>query len=279
MPADHPLHIDLKAIFRSRGGAAARCPAWCVAILEKLIHQSELNAILDHAWPHEGAEFSRAVLSHLDIRMETEGLDNIPSGKRLIFAGNHPLGGLDGISIIAVLGSRFGDDNFRFLVNDMLMNVEPLRSVFLPINKYGSQGREAARLINECYASQRQMAIFPAGLVSRKSPDGITDLQWQKAFVVKAAEYGRLIVPMYFDGLNRPLFYNLARWRKRIGIKINLEQAMLPAELCAARGKRFRLIFGKPIDPAQLAAKCASPLEQAAEVKKSVYALRPERHL
>lgn len=276
MPSDHPMHIDLKAIFRSRGGAAAKVPSWCVGMLEKIIHQSELNAILDHAWPRQGAPFCESVLEYLDIGMQTCGLENIPSGQRLIFAGNHPLGGLDGISIISVLGRMYGDDNFRFLVNDMLMNVEPLRSVFLPINKYGSQGREAARLINECYASDKQMAIFPAGLVSRKGHGGIADLTWQKAFVAKAAEYGRLIVPMYFDGLNRPSFYNLAQWRKRLGIKVNLEQAMLPAEVCAARGKRFRLIFGKPINPENLATSGRSLLSQAAEVKKKVYELRSE---
>lgn len=69
------------------------------------------------------------------------GLENIPAEGRFIFASNHPLGGLDGMGLIKILGGIYGDERLKFLVNDMLMNIEPLRPVFLPVNKYGSQGQ------------------------------------------------------------------------------------------------------------------------------------------
>ena len=142
------------------------------------------------------------------------------------------------------------------LVNDMLMNVEPLRPVFLPINKYGSQGRDAAKAINEAYQSDKQIVMFPAGLVSRLHDNGeIKDLKWQKSFVAKAIESHRQIIPMHFEGLNRRRFYRLARLRRKLKIGVNIEQAFLPAELCNSRGKSFRVIFGKPVDPAALQAE------------------------
>lgn len=98
-----------------------------------------------------------------------------------MFASNHPLGALDGIALISLIGGHYGDSNVRFLVNDLLMNLEPLRNVFLPINKFGAQGRDNARSISAAMASDMQMVQFPAGLVSRLHPGGkIADLEWKK---------------------------------------------------------------------------------------------------
>lgn len=273
------LEIDLNRIIRSRiGGWKGRLiPGFLISALERLVHQKELNATLDATYPAEGTAFAEAVYEYFDLTLDVRGMENIPDSGRFIFASNHPLGGLDGIGLIKALGSRYGDDGIRFLVNDMLMNVKPLRPVFLPINKYGSQGRKAAKAIADAYASDMQMLIFPAGLVSRLHPDGeIRDLAWQKSFIQKAVEYERDIIPVRFEGLNRNRFYRTAWWRKRLGVKINIEQAMLPAELCAARGNSYRVIFGRPVSWGQLAdriAAGATPGALAAEIRTTVHTL------
>ena len=273
------LEIDLNRIIRSRiGGWKGRLiPGFLISALERLVHQKELNATLDATYPAEGTAFAEAVYKYFDLTLDVRGMENIPDSGRFIFASNHPLGGLDGIGLIKALGSRYGDDGIRFPVNDMLMNVEPLRPVFLPINKYGSQGRKAAKAIADAYASDMQMLIFPAGLVSRLHPDGeIRDLAWQKSFIQKAVEYERDIIPVRFEGLDRNRFYRTAWWRKRLGVKINIEQAMLPAELCAARGNSYRVIFGRPVSWGQLAdriAAGATPGALAAEIRTTVHTL------
>ena len=247
-------------------------PGFMITALEKLIRQKELNDMLSVAFPLRGSEFSRKILQHLDITVEVEGMENLDSGSRLMFASNHPLGGLDGIALIAVLGERYGDRNVRFLVNDMLMNVEPLSDVFLPINKYGSQGRGAATAINEAMASDMHILQFPAGLVSRLHPGGvIADLDWQKSFVAKAIEYKRDVVPVRFEGQNSMTFYRTAKWRKKLGLKVNIEQVLLPGELCKSRGKQFRIVFGKPISWEKLKAREESPVKLAAALRKIVY--------
>jgi len=246
-------------------------------MLERMIHQEELNATLEATAPAEGTAFAEALYQYLGLHLEVRGLENIPDSGRFIFASNHPLGGLDGIGLIKVLGGKYGDNGVRFLVNDMLMNVEPLRPVFLPINKYGSQGRAAAAAIQMAYASDIQMVVFPAGLVSRLQPDGnIEDLVWQKSFIQKAIEHKRDIIPVHFEGLNRQRFYKTAYWRKRLGLKVNIEQAMLPAELCAARGNSYRVTFGEPIAWRNLTdriAAGATPLSLAADIRHTVHSL------
>lgn len=276
------LQLNIEKILKSRIPASKQrfIPRFLYKALANLIHQNELNEMLRVGYPSMGSEFSKKILKYLDITVEVEGKDNLPPlGRCVTFASNHPLGGLDGIALIAVLGAYYGDDNIRFMVNDLLMNVEPLSNVFLPINKYGSQARAAAEAINTEYASERQLVVFPAGLVSRLHPGGeVHDLKWQKAFVQKAIEYNRDIVPIRFVALNRNRFYRLAKWRKKLGINVNLEQATLPAELCASRGKKFRIIIGEPLSIAQLKGSGKSFPQIAEDIRNSVYALHgPEK--
>ncbi len=272
MSASGPLQIDLQKIVTER--VPGRVPRCLVSLMEKLIRQRELNGILARTYPARGVEFASAALRDLDISVETRGLENIPEQGRFIFASNHPLGGLDGIALISVLGSRYGDDGIRFPVNDLLMNVEPLRGIFIPINKFGAQGRQAVRGLQEAFASGAQLLYFPAGLVSRLGRgERIADLQWHKAFVTKAIEHDRDIIPVYFSGRNSMLFYRLAKWRRRLGIRFNFEQILLPSELVKSRGSRYTITFGTPVRCSDMRASGKSPLLLAEQIKQSAYAL------
>ena len=274
--AEELLVIDIKSILEKRIPKKKRrwIPSFLIRYVEKLIRQDELNEILRATYPGRGSVFSRKVLQHLDISLEIKGIENLREGERYMFASNHPLGGLDGMALITVLGEKYGDENVRFLVNDMLMNVEPLKEIFLPVNKFGKQGRENAKIINEKMESGAQIFQFPAGLCSRLQDNGeIKDQEWQKSFVAKAIEYKRDIVPVYFEGRNTNKFYKTARWRKKLGIKFNIEQILLPSELCKARGSRYRIVFGKPISWEELKVSGKSNKELAEELKEKAYAL------
>lgn len=137
----------------------------------------------------------------------------------------------------------------KIVVNDLLMNLIPLKSKGLPINKYGRQSTEYARLMNEHYQKGNAIIYFPAGLCSRKIDGEIKDLKWQKNFVQKAIEYKRDIVPVFVEGLNSQLFYNIEVFRKRFNIKLNLGMMLLPRELFrkSKRKESLKMIFGKPI--------------------------------
>ena len=275
--AENILQLNIKEILKTRIPKKKRrwIPPFLTTAVERLIRQKELNDILKATLPSEGSEFSRRVLEYLGITLEVEGLENLEPSHRYMFASNHPLGGLDGMALITVLGKKYGDDNIRFLVNDMLMNVLPLRNIFLPINKFGRQGKDYAMIINEKMESDCQIFQFPAGLCSRLHDNGqISDLEWQKSFIVKAIEYKRDIVPVYFEGRNSMKFYKTARWRKKLGIKFNIEQILLPSELCKSQGSNFKIIFGRPIPWEKLKESGKSPKELAAEIRNTVYNLK-----
>lgn len=270
------LQLNLTEIIRNRAGKKGKwIPRWLLRGLERIIRQDELNELLRVGYPAVGSEFSRKILDHLEITVETTGSLDSLKGESFIFASNHPLGGLDGIALVAILGRTYGDDNIRVMVNDLLMNVSPLAGVFLPINKYGSAGaRESSRLLAESLQKGRHIVMFPAGLVSRLHKGGeIRDLQWKKTFVSKALEHGRKIVPVHFEALNSMKFYRVAKWRRKSGLKLNIEQALLPSELCKSRGKHFIIRFGEPIDPAILKKEGLDQARIVERIYKEVYSL------
>jgi len=245
-------------------------PKFIVSYLKKIVHQDELNVFLDKWGYLKDVELIEAGLRYFDIKFKVFGIENIPGTGRHIFVSNHPLGGLDGLVFINALSKKFSD--IKFPVNDLLTNIENLSGIFLPVNKLGPQGKDAARRIEEAYSSGGQILYFPAGLCSRKRRGAIKDLQWHKSFIAKAVQHKRDIVPAYFSGRNSDFFYTLSNFRKFIGIKANIEMLYLADEMFKQKDKEIRLVFGKKISW-ETFDKTRSAPEWAEWVKSKSYAL------
>ena len=95
---------------------------------------------------------------------------------------------------------RHYEGNFRYLVNDLLMNLPGLAPLCIPINKTGNQSRAFPAMVEAGFKGQQHMMMFPAGLCSRKTKGEIRDLQWTKTFVVKSVETQRDVVPYILAG-------------------------------------------------------------------------------
>ena len=268
-----PMRIDVDKVLRTRLPRHYRyIPRFAVRWLERTICQDQLNAILLKMAGKDSVDAASAALTEMGITIDEKGLEQLPEG-RYMFVSNHPLGGLDGLALISLIGNRY-ERHIKFLVNDLLMAVEPLRGVFLPVNKYGSQSRATATQIEEALKSDDQFITFPAGLCSRMQPDGtIADLPWQKAAVNHAVNYQRDIVPIYFDACNSKFFYRFAKWRKKLGIKFNIELIFLPKEMIKQCGSTLHVIIGEPIPWTSLDAR--APKKEAARLRDIVYSMAP----
>jgi len=266
------LKIDVEQILYSKNPALRKViPGFIVRYLKRIVHQDELNEFLKSAAHLKDAEFIKAGLEFFDISYRVSCKENIPDSGRYIFVSNHPLGGLDGLVFINELSKYFKD--LKFPVNDILMNIRSLSGIFLPVNKHGTQDREAVRKIEEAYASECQILYYPAGLCSRKKKGVIRDLQWHKSFISKSVQYKRDIVPAYFSGRNSEFFYNLSNIRNFLGIKANIEMLYLADELFKQKGKAIDLVFGKSI-PWQTFDKTKTAPEWAEWVKGKSYELK-----
>lgn len=272
MPA--PIKIDLQKVLASKLGKKARwVPRFLVHAMEKLIHQDELNELLEKNFPRRGPDFCDGVLADLGVALDVMCPQNMPADKRVIIVSNHPLGGLDGMTMISWVSRHYGGSKVHFVVNDLLMVVEPLSDCFVPINKHGAQSRRSAASLDEVLAGNNPVVIYPAGLVSRLGDDGkIADLTWRKTVITKAIESHRDIVPVHFGGQNSPSFYRWARLRKKIGLKFNYEMILLPRELFRCKGAKFILTCGKPI-PWQSFKGGKDAAREASHLRNIVYSL------
>lgn len=272
MSENKPMQVDVAEIIRAKSPKLAKkMPRFVINLLRKLVHEKDVNEILAKANGATGIDFVNVGVECLELKRQVSGMENIPSEGRFIFVANHPLGGLESLVMMQTIDEKYND--FMFVVNDLLMALEPLRPVFIPINKVGKQSRTNAEQLNELYASDKQVLYFPAGLCSRKIKGEIVDLPWQKNFIVKAVEYQRGIIPVYIGGRNSNFFYRLANWRKRLKIKFNIEMLFLVDEMFKQRGQTITLTIGKPI-PYTTFDKTKTPTEWAEWVKKETYKMK-----
>jgi putative hemolysin len=264
--------IDLDEVIRKKNPKLLKIlPKFILNFFKRIIYQDELNEVINNNRSEYGLNFVSGILKGFGTKVEVHGMENVPDSGRFIFASNHPLGGLDGIVLMNEVGKKFPD--LKFVVNDLLLNVQNLEPVFVPVNKHGRQSAEYARVIESAYKSNTQILYFPAGLCSRKIKGEITDLAWHKSFIVKSIQYQRDIIPVYFDGRNTNFFYNLANLRKFLGIKVNLEFIFLVGEMFKQKGKLMKVTFGKPI-PYTTFDRSKQPGEWATYVREIVYAMK-----
>lgn len=271
------IQIDLDNVIKQRLPKVYRfTPRFMIKWLEKLICQEPMNHLLRTNHPKQGVDFAEGVLNYLDIRLTVVNEDNLPHNSddwNVLFVSNHPLGGLDGMALITLIGRRAHGGKMKFIVNDLLMNIPPLRTVFLPVNTLsGHQSKRAAIEIDNTLAGSEPVAIFPAGLCSRLVDGHIQDLEWNKMFINKAIAYKRDIIPVHFDGKNSGFFYKFAKLRKMFRIPVNLEMSLLPKEVFRNRGRRFTITIGKRI-PWQELEGGKKAAESAQTIRQLVYAL------
>ncbi len=269
------VQIDFDSVLESKIPSVKRkLPKFVISYLKKIFHEDDINYIFRTYGHLYGAEFAEAIMTdYFKTPMKIEGEENLPSDGRIIFACNHPLGGLDGIALLALLGKRY--EGLKVPVNDLLMYIDNLKESFIPVNKLQGKGqsKNISNLINQACESDKAILFFPAGVCSRKQKDGsIRDNEWKKTFVSKAKEYQRNIVPLHFEGHNSKFFYNLAYYRTKFGVKANIEMLYLVDELFKQKGNTFTITVGKPISYADLDDK-KTDKEWAEEIKKISYSL------
>ena len=266
---EYAFTIDLGTIIRQKFGN--KVPGFVISILKKIIHQDFLNRFFEQGW--EGVEFADECLKYLNVKVEVEGLEKLDKSGRYTIASNHPLGGIDAMSLISVFGNYFGGD-LKFQVNDFLMYLKGLSSTFVPVNKTGRQSRALATGTDAIFSADGQLGVFPAGKCSRKIDGIVQDGPWAKSFIQKSVQFHRDIVPVHYYGQNSPRFYRVDRLAEILGLnkKFPLAMILLPDELYRGQGKTFRIVVGAPI-PWQTFDNSRTPREWAAWVREQAYNL------
>ena len=243
--------IDIEKILKEKAHKLYRwLPRFAINWLKKKLHENDINEAMEHLKDDVGLEFNRRGLEKLGAKVESLHSELVPRTGSIVIVSNHPLGGLDGMALIKAVGDIRPD--VHFLVNDVLKNIKNYGDIYVAVNKLGATSAKYLRVIEEVFRTESALLLFPAGLVSRKQDGVVRDLAWKKTFVTQAIDHKRMIQPTFIEGQNSSFFYNFAMWRKRLGIKANIEMLFLPDEMFKARKETIKIHFSKPFDSALL---------------------------
>ncbi len=263
--------IDVRSLIRDKNPRLLKfLPGCVIRYLRKILHEDEVNKAMYDNRDKTGLDFVDAMIDMFGARVKCYGLENLNNENRFILAANHPLGGLDGLALMQMVGRVYR--NIRFPVNDFLLYLPNLSELFIPVNKVGGQSQSGVRALEKAFASDDNILFFPAGLASRKIRGKIVDLEWKKTFIQKARIHQRNIIPVFISGQNSKRFYRLAKWRKFLGIKTNIEMMFLSDEMFRQKDKDISIFIGKPISY-ETFDKSRKDTEWAAWVKEIVYQL------
>ncbi|MEO1255897.1 MAG: 1-acyl-sn-glycerol-3-phosphate acyltransferase, partial [Bacteroidota bacterium] len=236
--------VDVKKLIASKNEKLLKqLPGFVIRWIQKVIHEDDVNEFMYRHRDEDEYGFCEQAINYLNFQVDLKGRTHIPEvAQPCIFVSNHPLGGMDAITVIHLFKEVRPD--IHFIVNDFLLNVKQLKNKFVGVNKMGKNAASTLQLVEEQFASDTATFIFPAGLVSRKIKGNIMDLEWKKTFISKARKYGKPVVPVYMTGRLTNRFYRLARIRKFLGIKLNIEMFFLVDELFRQKNMKVEIVVG-----------------------------------
>ncbi len=200
--------------------------------LKTLVNEDRINRFLQDNDNLKDFEFIDQVFDELkiDYLVQNDEMRNIPATGRVLIVANHPLGGLDGLALLRLIGVLRHD--VLIVVNELLMNINSLKGVFLPINVFGQVTRrpDLSRII-DALNDEKAVIIFPSGEVSRAGLKGIRDRTWLSGFLRIVEKTSAPILPIYVSARNSMIFYLVSRLNQ------TLSTLMLPREMTGFKGQ------------------------------------------
>ena len=204
--------------------------------------------LMDRGWPmveHSSpAAFLSSTVEHLRYQVKLEGEENLPATGDFVIAANHPTGGPEGIILLWLLVTRYGDAVLP--ANRVLTELPGIAPLIQPVDVF-ENGRRRLRKPEEFLRAGAPVLFFPAGLTARVRGGRLREYPWQRGFVRVAASGRRPVVPVRVESSPSPLFRGVAALRRLFGVRVNVEMFLLFREFLR-RGRRIRLRVGPPID-------------------------------
>lgn len=237
-----------------------------VGIFRLLFHEREINQFLDRHRDLHGFSFLEQVLDHFSFSYAISNRDkqNIPASGRTIIVANHPLGALDALALIQLVSEIRPD--VKVVANDLLSHLEPLRSIILPVdNLNGATQKEQIKAIQQALEEEHAVIFFPAGEVSRISPNGVRDSKWNSGFLRFARRTNSAILPVYIKARNSSLFYGTSLIYKP------LAALLLVQEMFNQHARTIQIRVGEVIPYDSLWRSNIDLQTQVKMVKKHVY--------
>ncbi len=246
----------------------ARPAPWQKRLLKKLFHEEEFRQFAADHRHLKGLDMVEQVLEHLDIlcTLPAHDLEQIPAHGPLIVMANHPTGTLDGLALLYAV-SRVRRD-VKVVTNRMLTHLEPLSSLFIPVDNIGGRTAKSSFTLMEQHLQHAGVLIFfPAGEVSRPTRTGIRDKKWHPGFIKLAGKFRAPLLPVNIRARNSLLFYASTL------LAPNLSMLLLMQQMFRRRHSRLPVKIGQQIGWSHWFSPTLSPREMAEQCRQHVLRL------
>ncbi|MDG2537195.1 lysophospholipid acyltransferase family protein [Dyella jiangningensis] len=243
-------------------------------MLGRLADQDGFNRTLNAIGEAEGFDFVERTLDLLGVSYyaNPRERENIPVEGGVLIVANHPLGMVDALTLLQLVGSVRSD--VRVLANDWLMSIPQLHKLLLPVDVFGKGAASRMRDIYRALDNGEALIVFPAGEVSRMRPDGVRDGRWSDGFA-RLAQRGRTpVLPIHVAARNSAMFYGLSMLAKP------LSTAMLPREAISPVSRRIGFSVGALVSTDELEQHSGGSTKRAAKLmRRHVYRVGRHRGL
>ncbi len=246
----------------------ARPAPWQKRLLKKLFHEEEFRQFAADHRHLKGLDMVEQVLEHLDIlcTLPAHDLEQIPAHGPLIVMANHPTGTLDGLALLYAV-SRVRRD-VKVVTNRMLTHLEPLSSLFIPVDNIGGRTAKSSFTLMEQHLQHAGVLIFfPAGEVSRPTRTGIRDKKWHPGFIKLAGKFRAPLLPVNIHARNSLLFYASTL------LAPNLSMLLLMQQMFRRRHSRLPVKISQQIGWSHWFSPTLSPREMAEQCRQHVLRL------
>ena len=219
-------------------------------IAKKIVHEDSINQFLSQNAHLKCFEFIDAVFDYFDFdyAISSNDLQNIPTSGKVVIIANHPLGGLDALCLLRLIGQIRKD--VKIIANDFLAGFEALNSLIITIDNYKQkQSKSDIKKIYDALKNEEAVIIFPAGEVSRATAKGIKDPTWNKGFLNFAQNTNAPILPIFLDAKNSKTFYTISVINK------TFSTLLLSHEMFNKKSKRINIKVGQIIPNENIAPK------------------------
>lgn len=240
-----------------------------INIAKKVVHENSINEFLEKHSHLKGFEFVDAVLDYFnfDYTVSSNDLQNIPSTGKVVIIANHPLGGLDALSLLKLVGTIRTD--VKIVANDFLVGIDALKSLFIPIDNYKMrQSKKDIQSVYNALNNDEAVIIFPAGEVSRASAKGVKDPSWNKGFLNFAINTNAPILPIFIGGKNSKTFYTMSVLNK------TFSTLLLSHEMFKKKSTNINIKIGQIIPNENIKPKGLDKKYLVNLYKKHLYALK-----
>lgn len=237
-----------------------------LSFLRRLTHETEINAFLNDNQDAIGFEFIDRVLDYFDFSYRVSARDkaNIPASGRVVIFANHPIGSLDGLAILRLIGEVRQD--VKIIANDMLSHFSALDNLIIPLdNMTGSSARRSYKRVMQCLDKEQAIIVFPAGEVSRARPHGVRDSRWLPGFLHFARRGKAPLLPVHIHAKNSLLFYGASMLFKPLGT------ALLAREMFNKQSRTINFSVGGVIPPSSLESNQLHDRTLVKRLKKHLY--------